>query len=271
MLLIIDMNGLVHQFFHVRKEDDRDDVTTRTLEKLERMREYYLAKPGFHDMKFVAVFDNPQDTFRHILFPQYKEHRTKHDDLPKILRETREAVGKDADWITLNAPFSFESDDLIASIAAQYPGKVMIYSRDGDMNACLEKDRVVIIKTANVDLDTNALTPEYWNYEMFVAKYGFHPRRWPEYMAIVGDSSDGLQGLSWEGCGPKKAAEIMRECNSPDEADLSDVTLNKKQQATFIDFAKNYSFHMKLLRLRTDIPWPTELGEINEQHYNATS
>lgn len=270
MILLVDMSGMIHSFFHIRKDDDTADVTERTLEKLERLRDYYRfnKQPGFDKTTFVAVFDNPYKTFRHILFDGYKAGRTKHEGLPEILNATREAVGNDADWIAIDAPFLLESDDLLASIAKQYTGKVMIYSNDRDMHSCLEDDRVVIIKKANVDLDINAISPEYFSYEMFVKKYKFTPSRWNEYQAMVGDASDGLKPLSWGGCGEKMATKVMMEWGGcPSKVNLcKTIKFNKTQRESFQEFAGKYDIHMKLLTLLTDVPWPKELAKI--QHHD---
>lgn len=263
-LFICDMSGLCHSFFHVRKEDDVADVHERVLEKLTRIRAYYSEKRGFENCVFVAVFDREKhDIFRKLKYPEYKANRTRHDDLGEIKTAVWDAVAMSDDWIGLMAPHFFESDDLIASLSAQHDGKVVIYSDDSDMNACIEKDRVMVLKKANVDLETKQLMPRYLNCEGFEKEYGISPSRWNEYQAIVGDASDNLKPISWQDAGEKLAKRVFEHHDGGlDTVDLDCplIKANKSQRESYDEFVRTLPLHMDLLRMRTDLSWPVELA-----------
>jgi 5'-3' exonuclease len=76
--------------------------------------------------------------------------------------------------------------------------QVVICSVDKDLAQCVDGDRVVLrdrMRTITYDEDG------------VVAKFGVHPESIPDYLALVGDSSDGYPGLP--GWGSKSAAAVL--------------------------------------------------------------
>ncbi len=264
MLFILDTNSLIHSYFHVRSNDDLYDVTERVLTRMERIRTHF--QKLFLDCSFVAVFDNNKETFRHLIYDKYKANRTKHDDLPEIIQSVKEATHNDADWIDIEAPVLLEADDVIASLARQYPGKVIVHSNDKDLRTLLEDGRVLIIKRSWVDEAARELKYEFYNYRDFVNEYGFTPDRWLDFRAITGDDSDNLKDLSWRWAGDELAKRVIKLGCPLDNVPESDPTLaiNKKQLSTYPEFRRNLALHFKLLRMRNDMQWPFELLHLKE-------
>ncbi len=96
-----------------------------------------------------------------------------------------------------------EADDALASaanIAArdERVQKVYIWTPDKDLAQCVVEDRVV-----QVDRKSGKIR----DAEAIREKYGVAPRFIPDYLALVGDSSDGYPGLA--GYGPKTAARLI--------------------------------------------------------------
>ena len=97
----------------------------------------------------------------------------------------------------------YEADDALAAAAvkaAEDPrvGKVLICTPDKDLAQCVRGTRIVqLIRRTNVELAE----------EDVVRKFGVHPPSIPDYLALVGDSSDGYPGLP--GWGPKSAAAVL--------------------------------------------------------------
>ena len=127
MMFLLDTLQLIHQYWHRRSVDDGYDVSERTIYRMEKLRMLFSAK--FPGCTFVAVFDNPERTlFRKQLYPKHKAGRTRDDGLDEAEAATMVAVKRDQDWHAVVAPQMFEADDVMASMARQYKGKVLILS-----------------------------------------------------------------------------------------------------------------------------------------------
>jgi len=96
-----------------------------------------------------------------------------------------------------------EADDALASAAAKAAldprvDQVIICSPDKDFAQCVRGTRVVQRdRVRRITRDEAGV----------VAKFGVQPLSIPDYLALVGDTSDGFPGLS--GWGPKSAATVL--------------------------------------------------------------
>jgi 5'-3' exonuclease len=101
------------------------------------------------------------------------------------------------------AMVDLEADDALASaaeIASRDPRvqKICIWTPDKDLSQCVRGDRIV-----QVDRKSNAVR----NADGVRAKFGVAPEFIPDYLALVGDSSDGYPGI--RGIGPKGAESLI--------------------------------------------------------------
>jgi 5'-3' exonuclease len=274
MLFLLDMSSLIHAYFHVRKEDDSDDIAERCRQRMEKMRNLFLQT--YPTMRFVAVFDNPfRKSFRSLMYRGYKEGRTVHEDFPEIEASVLESVKMDADWTELVAPSLAESDDLLASLAFQYGGKVIIHSEDSDMHSCLEKGRVCIIKKSNTPVKFGGMVIKYFsadcdhdrdengkckdeNCNTMFKRYGFSADRWIDFQIMKG-GKDNVPG--WDGVGNTMAAKIIMSEKNIGEIDVNDpdLKLNKTQRASYGAFKMRLDWIRSLQALRRDIEWPHQL------------
>jgi 5'-3' exonuclease len=96
-----------------------------------------------------------------------------------------------------------EADDALASAAAlaaknSNVQKVCIWTPDKDLAQCVRGDRIVQVdRKSHVIRDAEAVR----------AKFGVIPQRIPDYLALVGDASDGYPGIA--GIGSKGAAGLI--------------------------------------------------------------
>lgn len=135
------------------------------------------------------------------LLPSYKAHRgPKPPGLQEQIdlgQEVLEALG----WPSIRVQ-DFEADDVIASLATQldpFAAGMFIASSDKDLIQLLASTSAVIHQPWNGGTFVNA--------KACVEKYGIGPKQLGDYLALVGDSSDGVPGV--KGIGPKKAAELL--------------------------------------------------------------
>jgi 5'-3' exonuclease len=105
--------------------------------------------------------------------------------------------------VTLWPMVELEADDALASAAALAAKdhrvlKVCIWTPDKDLAQCVRGDHVVQVdRKSNVIRDAAGVQ----------AKFGVSPERIADYLALVGDSSDGYPGIG--GIGPKGAAGLI--------------------------------------------------------------
>ena len=158
-----------------------------------------LHDPGEEVTHIAVAFDNPIRSFRNDLFPDYKsdegvppELRAQFDTVETAVRALGIAVWSMRD---------FEADDGLASGARRFAAEVdqvRIMTPDKDLGQCLQGDRVVM-----VDRRLNKVTDE----AAFRVRRGFGPRSMPDYLALTGDTADGIPGLA--GFGDKSASLVI--------------------------------------------------------------
>jgi 5'-3' exonuclease len=145
--------------------------------------------------------DHVIESFRNRLFPGYKTGAGIDPDLYSqfpLLEEALVALGI-ATWPMVE----YEADDALAAAAAAAArdprvDRVIICTPDKDLAQCVRGTRVVQRdRRARTDRDEAGV----------IAKFGVPPASIPDYLALVGDTSDGYPGL--DGWGAKSAAAVL--------------------------------------------------------------
>jgi 5'-3' exonuclease len=145
--------------------------------------------------------DHVVESFRNELYAGYKTSAGVPPTLLsqfQILEETLEAMG-----VTVWPMVYFEADDALASAAAKAArdlrvNQVIVCTPDKDLGQCVSGTRVVQLdRRRKIVRDEAGVT----------AKFGVLPESIPDYLAVVGDSSDGFPGVP--GWGEKAAAATL--------------------------------------------------------------
>lgn len=153
----------------------------------------------FYPEKVFIVWDGDRSKRRMDLFPEYKGHRKKKDE------ETTRKKLNDISTINriagqLNMRFvafpNKETDDVI-SMLAKLLGSAVIISEDSDFLQLVSDD--VSIYCHNSKKFYSSLT--------FSEYYPFSPKQIALYKALVGDKSDGINGVP--GIGPVNATRVL--------------------------------------------------------------
>jgi 5'-3' exonuclease len=148
-----------------------------------------------------VAFDTVIESFRNELFDGYKTGEGIEPDLfaqfPLAERVTR-ALGL-VTWSMLE----FEADDALATFAARAETdprveRVLLVTPDKDLAQCVRGTRVVgFDRHRKIVLDEAGVE----------AKFGVLPASIPDYLALVGDTADGIPGVPrW---GAKSAAALL--------------------------------------------------------------
>jgi 5'-3' exonuclease len=178
-----------------------------------------LKEPG---VTHVAVaFDHVVESFRNRLFEGYK---TAEGVPPELLaqfplaEEAARALG-----LVVWPMVEFEADDALATAAARFAAlpeveRVYLCTPDKDLAQCVRGDRVV-----GLDRMRRRVLDEAGVIE----KFGVGPASIPDWLALVGDTADGIPGV--ERWGEKSASAVLARYLHleaiPDDAAAWDVTV----------------------------------------------
>jgi 5'-3' exonuclease len=148
-----------------------------------------------------AATDHVIESWRNDVYPGYKsslgvppELLSQFGDAERALR----AIG-----IPVWAMVEDEADDALATAVDRFGDdprvtQVIVCSVDKDLAQLVDADRVVLRdRMRRVTYDEAGV----------IAKFGVEPKSIPDYLALVGDSSDGYPGLP--GWGTKSAATVL--------------------------------------------------------------
>ena len=197
----------------------------------------------------VVMFDGGGSNFRKSLLPEYKAQREK---MPEELWEQLEAIKllltkTNMAYIQL---VNYEADDLIASFIKQntknYPEATFdIFTRDKDLLQLLSEN-INILKYINGKITL-------YTQEQFYYEYNSPPSSYVDYLSLIGDSADNIEGV--KGIGPVNAKILVRQFHTLENIyqqinDLSDN--NKKLLESRQELALN---NKKIISLKNDIPF----------------
>src|SRR5277367_342561 len=214
-LLLVDGSSYLYRAFHALPplSNSRGEPTGAVLGVLNMLNK--LIKEESPE-RLAVVFDAPGRTFRDDLFDEYKAHRTPMpDDLRSQLAPLLDAVS--ASGLPLLRIAGVEADDVIGTLAlrgAEGEFDVLISTGDKDM-AQLVGPRITLVNTmSNTRLDRAGVK----------AKFDVYPEQIVDYLALVGDSSDNIPGIT--GVGPKTAAKWLAQYQTLDTliAHAADIT-----------------------------------------------
>ncbi len=207
-----------------------------------------------------CAFDHVIESFRNQLFDGYKTGEGIEPDLYAqfgLAERVTRALGI-VTWPMLE----FEADDAIATAAHRLSAlpevtRVVIASPDKDLTQCVQGERVVCWDRLRGN----------WLDEPGVAqKFGVPPSSIPDYLALVGDSADGIPGVPrW---GAKSAAVVLAEYGHLEHiperaADWSVKVRGAEALAQSLAQHREASLlYRTLATLRTDVPLAEGLAEL---------
>ena len=204
--------------------------------------------------------DHVIESFRNGLWRGYKTSAGVPRDLMsqfQLLEDALRALG-----VVVWPMVEFEADDALAAAAAIAEGdrrvsRVVICTPDKDLAQCVRGTRVVQLnRRTRVTLDEAGV----------IKKFGVAPESIPDYLALVGDASDGYPGL--EGWGAKSAAAVLRRFEHLEAipADWREWHVNASQPSALAKTLDEQREHAYLFRtlatLRRDIDLFTRVDEL---------
>lgn len=242
-LYLIDVSSLFFRaFYAIRPLHSLSGVPTNAVYGFLTMvlKLFREEKPEF----MVFCHDRKEPSFRKDLDPNYKANRSEmpEDLVPQIpfIKQLAELLG-----IPSVDQLGFEADDLIGTLTKlglEHQFDIYIVSGDKDFAQLIE-DHVWIFDTMkDIKLDTKGVKE----------KWGILPEQMIDYLAIVGDSSDNVPGVS--GLGPKGAQKLLEEFGSLDGIYKNvDKIKSESVREKLTNGKKDAYLSQTLVTIRTDV------------------
>ncbi len=260
-LYLMDGTAFVFRGFYAYQNMARSDgfptnalfIVTRILLKLLREE-----KP----LHFAFVMDGRGPTFRHALFASYKAQRAATPEpLVKQLDPVKRSLA--ALGLPLIVSEGCEADDCIASLAARFRQErpVVIVGADKDLKQCLHPNVVL--------WDPGAKDEKVTTLASFTEETGMRPATWPDFQAVMGDSSDNIPGVP--GIGAKTAAELFRDFSSLEDIQARFAAVPPKIRKKLDGQMDNALLYRQLTTLRTDSCQPLGLDDLSVRPVNLAA
>ena len=202
-----------------------------------------------------VVFDAKGKTFRDDWYPEYKAHRpSMPEDLAAQIEPLHQCI-RAAGWPLMMID-GVEADDVIGTLSRQAAAAgidCVISTGDKDLAQLVDQHVTLVNTMSNETLDPAGVK----------AKFGVDPSRMVDYLALVGDTSDGVPGVSK--VGPKTAVKWLDAYGSLDaivaHADEigGAVGENLRKHLDFLPLGR------KLVTVVCDLPLPQTVTELAPQ------
>ncbi len=207
--------------------------------------------------RMVVVFDDKSGvrTFRAEMYAEYKATRKPTPEELVVQMEYFEPIVRELGWPVITVP-GVEADDVIATLVTQARAKgweVVIYSADKDIMQMVG-DGVSMI---------DALHQKTYTREEVIKKMGVPPEKIPDFLALVGDTSDNIPGL--RGVGDKTAAGLLETYGTLENLIRENPVVPRiavKQPFSDKEMLDRLTISRKLVELRRDVPLPVELEDL---------
>lgn len=207
--------------------------------------------------RMVVVFDDKSGvkTFRAEMYDAYKATRKEPPEELVVQMDYFAKVVEGMGWPVIAVP-GVEADDVIATLVEQARARdweVVIYSADKDIMQMVG-DGVSMI---------DALHQKTYTREEVIKKMGVPPEKIPDFLALVGDTSDNIPGI--RGVGDKTAATLLDKYGSLDNLIAENPVVPRiqiKQPFGDPEQLARIQISRQLVELRRNVPLPRELDDL---------
>jgi len=255
LLVLIDGYNLIFRaFYAIPPLNAPDGTPTNAALGFTRM---VLALLNERQPPYRALaLDGGEENFRHRLYPQYKANRA---EAPPELKAQFPLIPELAEALALplvRRP-GVEADDIIGTLsrrAVEEGFEVLLVSGDKDLMQLVD-ERVRMLDTMKGVLYDRRAVEE---------KLGVPPELVPDLLALQGDSSDNIPGIS--GVGPKTAVKLLKEHGSLEEVLQAAPRMKpSKLRDHLIEEAELARLSLQLATIRRDLELDLELGDFRSR------
>ena len=201
-LYLIDISSFIFRaFYAVRELTAPDGTPVNAVYGVASMLGRLMDEA---DPRYLAVvYDSKEPSFRKIKYPEYKANRSAP---PEMLLPQFDLIEKLVQVMGIPSfrQSGVEADDLIATLDKTWVEsdprhRVVVVSGDKDLMALVDS------KTQLWD----TMKDQHFTPHEVIEKFGVNPNQIRDYLAMVGDSSDNIPGIT--GIGPKGAEILLKD------------------------------------------------------------
>ena len=252
-IAVIDGNSLMHRAYHAIQTpmSAADGTPTNAVFGFMSMflKFIELASPD----AVVCAFDAGKPQFRIAELESYKAQRPPMDDDLRVQFPMMEEL-----LTAMNVPVvkvkGWEGDDILGTIAArdeELGFETLLVTGDKDAYQ-LASDLTRIVTTKKGITDVTIYGPEE-----VVERYGVSPEQFPDFLGLMGDSSDNIPGVP--GIGAKTAAKLLQRFGSMQGIYDNLDQLKGKQLENLRDNRDAAFLSRRIATIVTDLDFPLDL------------
>ncbi len=255
---LVDGSGYIFRaYFAIRNLRSRKGVPTNAVFGFTNM---LLKLIRDHDPKYIAIaFDTKAPTFRHEIYDGYKANRPSppEDLVPQfaLIHQVVDCLG-----IKRLVKDGFEADDIIGTLATQARAagrEVVVVTGDKDFMQLVDDGVFLLdeLRAARGDVE------KFIDEAGVLAEMGVLPKHIIDLLALMGDSSDNVPGVS--GIGKKTAVELICEFG-PTETIFNMLPLIKQdsRRQKLMDGRALAALSKDLVRIKTDVPLNEKIADL---------
>src|SRR5688572_9321535 len=213
--------------------------------------------------RMAVVFDDKTGvrTFRAEMYPAYKATRKDPPEELVVQMEYFSKVVTGMGWPVVTVP-GVEADDVIASLVKQARDRdweVIVYSADKDIMQMVGECVSMI----------DARHQKTYTREEVIKKMGVPPVKIPDFLALVGDTSDNIPGI--RGVGDKTAAILLEQYGTLENLIAANPVVPRiqvKQPFGDPEQLERIKISRKLVELRRNVPLPMALDDLVVTEWN---
>jgi DNA polymerase-1 len=210
----------------------------------------------------IAAWDHDGPTFRHALFPGYKNRRT--GSMRARISPIRDGV--ESTGIASISIEGFEGDDAVASLIARFRDttRITVLSNDSDLLQFVGVG-VAVATYVGVGKGEGGTRVKSWSAADVFAKHGVAPSQMPALRALCGETGDDIPGV--RNIGASTAVKLLRRWQTIDKAlEACEFVSHKDATAKLAGQQEHIRLMLQLTTLRQDAPLP----EIAFAHCDVT-
>lgn len=285
-IILVDGQGLIHRSYHANKkggardahvEGDGMGAVTQFRKTLDRIMARMAAEPGY--THFGTIFDASRSKARMAMFPGYKGNRPPlPDEFLAQIPMMKRAAAEFGPTVEMDG---YEADDILATYAqlAEAEGiEVVVATIDKDLAQIVRPGVSLFDPFKKIydgvpchveEYDREGHLTQAWSEkgkviaiggmvgeDEVVERWGVSPSLVPDILAIVGDSSDNIAGLSGIGeVGAKKLIAAFGDLEAV-LAQGGNAKLTQKQRDAITYGADQARLAKALINLDCEVPVP---------------
>ncbi|MCM8798587.1 MAG: DNA polymerase I [Candidatus Omnitrophica bacterium] len=254
-LFILDGNSFCYRaYYAIRGLSNSKGMPTNAIYGFVNMLNKIIKeeKPTY----LAVAFDMKGPTFRHRLFEEYK---IKRPPMPKDLQEQMEIIKEiiEAYNIPIFEQEGYEADDVMATMVERLKNpRLLIYLVTAD------KDVLQLIEEGIFVYNPYHGDNPIYDFKAVMERFGAKPAFIPDFLALSGDVSDNIPGIS--GVGEKTAKQLLERFHTIDNLLSHTTEIEKESLRQIIEREKErIVLNRRLVLLNRDLPLQVKLEDLS--------